>query len=182
MSFFILSDGQNVNTNGTMEMGGGDLPPIPKGTNVLAAADEAKIDEYNGENFVKIRWNILQPEQFKNRKIFQKVKVFSTDPSVKDKALRMLVAIDANCGGKLVASGQEPNDQNLTASLLNRPMVLGLEVWEKDDKTKSGNWVSKVSPRAQQQAAQPAQPMQQAPAAPAAQPMPNTDFDNNIPF
>lgn len=173
MSFFQLSDGNNVNTNGTMEMGGGDLPPIPANTNVLAAIDEAKIDGYEGNRFIKLRWTILQPEQFKNRKIFQKVHAYDTDTNKRDKAIRMLAAIDANCGGKLVASGQEPNDQNLTAALLNRPMVLNLQVWETEDKTKSGNWVSKVSPR--QQAAAP---------APAAAPMtpPVADPNETIPF
>lgn len=177
MSFFNLSDGQALNTSGTMEMGGGDIEPIPKGTNVLAAADEAKIDEYEGVRTIKVRWNVLQPEQYKNRKVFQKIKVFDTDSAVRDKALRMLVAIDANCGGKLVASGQEPNDQNLTAALLNRPMVLSLEVWQLDDKSKSGNWVAKVSPRAAQtsQATQPAQPM-------AAQPQPHFEIDDGVPF
>lgn len=174
MSFFQLSDGNNVNTNGTMEMGGGDLPPIPANTNVLAAIDEAKIDSYEGNRFIKLRWTILQPEQFKNRKIFQKVHAYDTDTTKRDKAIRMLAAIDANCGGKLVASGQEPNDQNLTAALLNRPMVLNLQVWETEDKTKSGNWVSKVSPRAQQAAQAPAAAPVQAAAAPA-------DIDN-IPF
>lgn len=175
MSFFQLSDGNNVNTNGTMEMGGGDLPPIPANTNVLAAIDEAKIDTYDGNRFIKLRWTILQPEQFKNRKIFQKVHAYDTDSQKRDKAIRMLAAIDANCGGKLVASGQEPNDQNLTAALLNRPMVLNLQVWETDDKTKSGNWVSKVSPRSQQAAQA---PVQTAPLADAAAP----DDLNSIPF
>ena len=179
MSFFTLSDGQNVDNTGVMEMGGGDIAPIPKGTNVLAAADEAKIDEYNGERTIKIRWNVLQPEQYKNRKIFQKIKAFDNDSAVRDKALRMLVAIDTNCGGKLVASGQEPNDQSLTATLLNRPMVLGLEVWELDDKSKSGNWVSKVSPRAQQ-GQQAAQPQVQTQVQP--QPMANQDYSPDVPF
>lgn len=175
MSFFSLSTGENVNTNGTMEMGGGDLPLIPANTNVLAAIDEAKIDTYEGKRFIKLRWTILQPEQFKNRKIFQKVHAYDTDSQKRDRAIRMLAAIDANCGGKLVSSGQEPNDQNLTAALLNRPMVLNLQVWETEDKTKSGNWVSKVSPRAQQAAQVPA-------TAPMPSAAPAAYYDESIPF
>lgn len=172
MSFFTLSDGNGVQANGTMEMGGGDLQPIPKGTKVLAAIDEAKIGEYQGARHVSLRWTIAQPEQFKNRKIFQKVHCFDADSAKRDKALRMLAAIDANAGGKLVASGQEPNDMNLTSALSNKLMVLDLDVWESEDKSKNGNWVRAVSPRKQGAQPQP-QPVAQQQAAIS---------DDDIPF
>lgn len=195
MSFFTLSTGQQVASNGTMEMGGGDIPPIPNNTNVLAAIDEAKWEEYDGIRFISFRWNVLQPSEYANRKIFQKVQVMNTDPNKRDKAIAMLAAIDANAGGKIVAAGREPTDQDLLLNLANRPMVLNLQVWEiKEDRTtkqplpesewKRGNWVSKVAPRsnggqqaqAQPQAAQaPAAP--QGPASPAA-----ASFDSDIPF
>lgn len=196
MSFFTLSKGQQVASNGTMEMGGGDIPPIPNNTNVLAAIDEAKWEEYDGNRFISFRWNVLQPSEYANRKIFQKVQVMSTDPNKRDKAIAMLAAIDANAGGKIVAAGREPTDQDLLLNLANRPMVLNLQVWEiKEDRVtkqplpesewKRGNWVSKVAPRsnggqqAQPQAAQ-ATAAPQAPVSPAVQD--NDTWVDNIPF
>jgi DNA primase len=84
----------------------------------------------------------------------------------------MFAAIDQNAtGGKLVASGVRPDDAALFA-LLNKPMLIKVMVWEFNDR--SGNWISKVSPRSQQ-------------AAPVAQPltaaqMPEAEMDSDIPF
>ena len=156
MSFFTLSDGNTATSDGNMDMGGGSFDPIPKDTNVLAAITETKIDSYEGERYINNAWTVLAPAEYKNRKIFQKLRVYDADPAKKDKAIRMLAAIDANCGGKLVASGKEPTDSLLTQCLLNKPMVCNLQVWELDDKSKSGNWISKVSPRKAQQEAAPA--------------------------
>lgn len=154
MSFFTLSDGNSVKSDGNMDMGGGSFDPIPEDTNVLAAITESKIDSYEGERYINNSWTVMAPAEYKNRKIFQKLRVYDADPAKKDKAIRMLAAIDANCGGKLVASGKEPTDALLTQCLLNKPMVCNLQVWEINDK--SGNWISKVSPRKGQQEAAPA--------------------------
>lgn len=147
MSFFTTSTGENAaaNATGSFEMGGGDFAPIPKDTRVLAICEEAKISEHQGERYVNMKWDIAQPAQFKGRKIFQKIKCWETDTTKRDKAIRMLAAIDANAGGKLAASGQEPTDMLLQTSLTAKPMVLKLGVWELEDKSKSGNWVQSVS-------------------------------------
>lgn len=168
MSFFKLSDGSDAKADGSMDMGG-SIEPIPNNTNVLAAITETKIDEYQGDRYINNTWTVLKPDEYKNRKVFQKVHVFSSDSAKRDKAIKMLAAIDANCGGKLVKSGKEPTDQLLAQSLLNRPMVCNLQVWKitedrdgnKLDEPKSGNWVSKVSPR--KAAAEEAKPEAKAP-------------------
>lgn len=145
MGFFKLSDGNNAaqNNNGSFESGGGNFEPIPKGTSVLAVCEEAKIDEYEGDRFIAIKWSVAKPEEYKNRKVFQKIRCFDPNSEKRDKALRMLAAIDANAGGKLAAIDDEPTSQQLMQALANRPMVLKLEVWEINDK--SGNWVAAVS-------------------------------------
>lgn len=151
MSFFTLSDNTTPENTGAFESGGGDFEPIPKGTEVLAAVDEAKWD--NSErlgDFISLRWSVLAPKEYLNRKVFQKVQVMNSDASKADKAKRMLMAIDANAGGKLMASGQAPTAQSLAIALVNKPMMLKLEIWEmkKDNgEEMSGNWVSAVSPR-----------------------------------
>lgn len=191
MSFFQLSTGQDVQVTGEFDSGGGAMTPLPEGTQVMAMVDQAKWDAHEGEYFVSLRWTVALPEEYKNRKIFQKIKVKNPDAEKRDKALMMLAAIDANAGGQIMALGAEPEDADLANALLNRPMVLKLGLWEmKNEKgeLKSGNWVQKVAPRKKgaqsavtqstPAAAAPAAPRQPAPArAPAAA------FDSDdIPF
>lgn len=64
------------------------------------------------------------------------MKVFSSKEKQRDNAITMLAAIDANAGGKLMASGKEPTDFAIASALANRPMILLLRVWESEDKQK----------------------------------------------
>lgn len=139
MTFF---NAEQANTGNKFEAGT-TMEPIPEGTSVKAMVEDAKLDEYDGERYINLRWTVLAPETYNNRKVFQKVRVFDSDSKKADKAKRMLAAIDANCGGKLVAANQEPDDALLQQSLLNKPMVIKLGVWEIEDK--SGNWIMAVS-------------------------------------
>lgn len=141
MSFFKLSEGQ-LNTTGNFAVAS-DIEPMPKDTQVKSCIDEVKWDEYQGERYISVRWQVLAPKQYANRKIFQKLKVEQSDVKKRDKAIQMLAAIDANCGGKLMSAGVEPNDAAMQKNLLMKPMVLLLDVWAIDDK--KGNWVKAVS-------------------------------------
>lgn len=165
-------------TDGNFETGGGDIAPIPKNTSVLAAPDEAKWEEYDGDRFISIRWAIMAPAEYKNRKVFQKIRVEDSDPKKQEKAKRMLAAIDANAGGKLMAAGEEPTDKSLTVALCNKPMVLKLQVWEMEinGEERSGNWVSAVSPR---KGSEPVEPVKKEEPAPAPA---DYDFEDDIPF
>lgn len=192
MSFWNLSDGKTTEKSGTMEMGGGDIAPIPAKTQVLGAPEEAKWDSYEGDEYISIRWNVLQPKEFSNRKIFQKIRVMESDPKKADKAKRMLAAIDTNAGGKLLASGEKPTDESLTRCLVNKPMVLMLQVWEIDKErdgtpippadVKRGNWISAVSPRKGAVASTTKEEAKPEPvAAPAPAPA-EDDFSDDVPF
>lgn len=188
MSFFTTSTGENAasNATGTFSAGGSDFAPIPKDTRVLAMCEEAKISEFQGERYINLKWDIAQPAEHKGRKIFQKVyaldlkqelvrtKGMTKAEDYRDSALRMLAAIDANAGGKLAASGQEPTDQSLSQSLTAKPMVLMLDVWDMNGKT--GNWIREVSKHAPKPGAAPA-------PKPAPKPAPAADIDDlDIPF
>lgn len=139
--------------NGEFEMGGGDIQPIPADTSCLAAIDEAKWDEKDGARYISLRWNVLQPAEYKNRKVYQKLWVADPDPKAKDaekkreKAKRMLAAIDTNAGGKLRAAGVEPTETSLGIALINKPMVIKVMQWKIEDgaETKVGNWIGAVS-------------------------------------
>ena len=143
-SFWTTSDNQEIKPTTTFESGGGNSV-IPDNTTCLAMIDEAMLSSYEGNTHISIRWQVLEPPVYKGRKVFQKVKVFDTDPKVSDKAKKMLAAIDANAGGKLAQSNEAPSDISLAKALLSKPMLIKVMVWEMNDRT--GNWVSMVSPR-----------------------------------
>lgn len=150
MSFWNLNDNsEKLSTTGEFESGGGDIEPIPAKTQVKAAADEAKWDSYDGDEYISLRWTILAPTEYKNRKIFQKIRVLDSDGKKADKAKKMLAAIAVNAGGGLMKVTGKPTAADLQKHLLNKPMALQLQVWEieKDDgEIKKGNWISAVAP------------------------------------
>ncbi len=157
--FWGLSEGGSAaeNTTGSFDAGGGNMQPIPSDTNVLAAIDEAKWDGNEGAKYISLRWSVLQPEEFENRKVFQKLWVSDADPRAKsdkvsakrDKAKKMLAAIDMNAGGKLLAKPVMPSDEAMTLHLTNKPMIVKVMVWEMKDamtgEINRGNWVGAVA-------------------------------------
>ena len=176
MSFWNLNDGTKAASTTEFESGGGDFEPIPNNTGCIAAIEEAKWDSYEDDEFISMKWRVMQPAEYANRVIFQKIKVFGTskdkDPkATADKAKRMLAAIDANAGGKLMQVQGKPEDQDLMVALSGKIMAIKLQIWEFNDK--KGNWVSAVAPS---KGAQNKQPVRQ-PAAPE-----TTDMDDSIPF
>lgn len=173
MGFWNLSDGKAVESKSEFELGGG-FEVIPDGSRVLAAVEECKDDQWEGERFFNLKWRILEGE-YKNRIIFQKLKVFSSKEKQRDNAITMLAAIDANAGGKLMASGKEPTDFAIASALANRPMILLLRVWESEDKQKTGNYVAGVFSRQQTKASP-------TPKQSAQSNEPPMDFSDDVPF
>jgi hypothetical protein len=153
MSFWNLNDGTKVETTTEFEISGGDLEPIPNNTGCVAAIEEAKWDAYEDDEYISLKWRVMQPDQFAKRVIYQKLKVNGTsrdkDPkATADKAKRMLAAIDANAGGKLMKVQGEPEDVDLMSALVGKLMAIRVMVWKMkiEGEEKSGNWVSAVSP------------------------------------
>ena len=187
MSFWQLSDGTQAENTTTFESGGGNFDPIPDNTKCIAAIEEAKWADYQGESYINLKWRVMRPNEYGNRIIFQKLKVFEHGDKG-DKAKRMLMAIDANCGGKLAKLRDTPQDEDLMMSLIGKPVAIKVQVWEINGKT--GNWISAVAPAKQQSPQQQPQP-QRAPQQNAHnqaksngyQPQSNTQFDDDeIPF
>lgn len=160
MGFWDLSDGGNAKDTGTeYEVPGGNMDPIPNNSDVLAEIVEIKWQTKGGgsERYVEAQWSVLQPEGYANRRVFHKLWVDDLDPMAKsqekaiekrDKARRMLAAMDANAGGRLMQGTGVPSDDDLALALCKRPMVIKVMVWEmKDSQTgdmMQGNWVSAV--------------------------------------
>ena len=97
----------------------------------------------------------MHPDVYANRVVFHKIKVFGMandkDPqATADKAKRMLAAIDANAGGKLMQVTGEPSDMDLMSALVGKMMATKMMVWEfkKPDtgEEMSGNWIAAVAP------------------------------------
>lgn len=180
-NFWNLNDGTTAQSGSEYEISGGDLEPIPAKTGCIAAIEEAKWDDYEGDRYISLKWRVAQPQQYANRVIFQKVKVFGTskdkDPSATaDKAKRMLAAIDTNAGGNLMKLQREPTDQDLMTSLMGKLMAIKVMVWSMDiqGEKKTGNWISAVSSAKSSPQNQPsaqAQPQSDAPV-----------WEDDIPF
>jgi hypothetical protein len=162
MGFWDLSDGETAANTGTeYEVPSGNMDPIPAGSSVLAMIDECKWEmKPTGEEFISARWTVIAPEEYKNRKVFHKLWVLDMDPSAKDeasglkkrdKARKMLAAIDANAGGKLTAKPGRPTNDDLL-HLTNKPMVATMMIWSMPDTRNGGmmhgNWVSAVASKA----------------------------------
>lgn len=164
MSFWDLSTGESAKDTGKeFDGGGGDIQPIPNNSVVQAIISKAgwkhkDANDTTSPRFVELTWDVMAPEEVKNRKIFQKVWVGDYDPEAlkkgedkakakRDKARRMFAAIDANAGGNLVKSGDAPTDESLMMHLTGKPMLVTVMVWSMKGSTgedMSGNWVRKV--------------------------------------
>lgn len=160
MAFWDLSTGESAASTGTeYEVPGGNMEPIPEGSSLLAMIDEAKWEKKTtGEDYISLRWTVLSPDEYKNRKVFHKLWVTDLDPQAKDeakgvakrdKARRMLAAIDANAGGKLTAQSGLPTNDSLMLHLCNKPMIVTLMTYSITDGrgTATGNWVCAVAPK-----------------------------------
>ncbi len=164
MSFWTTSTGESAITESkSFEIeGGGNLDPIPDGAHVLAMVNSAKWATVRDgiERYIEIKWDVMKPLVYANRKVFQKLWVSDLDPGQKDKdkaaakrdkALRMFSTIDLNAGGRLSKLKAEPDDEDLSVALSGKMMVIGLRVWETTNSSggdASGNWVYFVGDKA----------------------------------
>lgn len=174
-NFWALDDGEvlskeNVKDQHETEGGGGNMPPMPSGTQVKAAIEESKWETTDRDGtFISLKWKIVKPACHAGRVVFQKLHV-TPDPLAlnnrtlseeklrdkKAKALRMFAVIDKNSGGKLLSTPSAPTDETLQANLNNKFMHLKLDVYEMDMKDGvkiphpadyiRGNWVKGVMP------------------------------------
>lgn len=165
MSFWNTSAGEDVRKEAktTYEAPTGNMEPIPDGSTVLAFIKEAKWDntqqDGSGARYIKIRWDVEQPESVARRVVFQKLFVHDPDPNAKsaeaaDKkranALAMLGTIDANARGKLQEKDEMPTDDELALALNTAQMLITVKVWEmtgSDGKMMTGNWVCAINPK-----------------------------------
>lgn len=156
MSFWDLESGEDSRETGTSYEVASANEPIPDGSSALATIKDAKWDEFNQAEYLKIQWSVAKPEQFAGKAVFQKLYLTDADPGLRgdqdkigkkrEKAKRMLAAIDANAGGKLARVNKKPTNEDLAMALINKSMVIRVQVYETDD-GKTGNWIAAVMPK-----------------------------------
>lgn len=157
MSFFKKSTGEVAQPITAFDSNKIELIPHDTTLHCVIKKAEIKISSEYGDK-LSVEWQVLAPAQYKDRIVFQNVHIFDKDAKKRDKAFDMFAAIDTNAtGGKLLASGQEPDNMSLTA-WQGKQMLIKVLIWEKDGNT--GNWVSAVMPKTQQQSQQAAAPVQ----------------------
>ena len=194
MSFFTLSDGtQATSINGKTEEVATGFENIPAGSIVIGKANEAKWDNYNGVDTIKIKWQIVGKE-YTGRILFQKLAVEDLDPKKRDRAINMLMAIDFNAQKTLAQSTAKPTNESL-ASFIGKPMGLFLDEWEMKNEAgevKTGNWINMISDvqtagkilqeRGGNPKAKPKAPVQQAMQQTAPATSPTVAVSDEIPF
>lgn len=136
MSFWKTSSG----TEATGEVEEMSFDPLPKGwyTSML---EEVSVEEWEGQKKIKIKARIVGEGFGKNRVLFLNLKAFEGDgikDTARDRAIQVLVKMYQLCKAKL--PNGEPDDRSLS-QLVDKPMDLLLEIWELEDKSKSGNWL-----------------------------------------
>lgn len=198
MSFWDLSDGGNAKDTGKdFEVPSGDITPIPDGSSVMAMVEEAKWSTKDDARFIELKWGVVAPEAYKNRKVFHKLWVGDLEPQTlvrgedkakakRDKARRMLAAIDANAGGKLQQVDGVPSDDQLALHLCNKPMVITVKTWEIENRENgnmmSGNWVCAVSGKDKELHISDAAPAKPKPKDDWGSTPAGSAFDDEIPF
>jgi hypothetical protein len=64
-------DGSAVENTTTFESGGGEIQPIPNNTALVAAIEEAKWADWEGESYINLKWRVMLPAEYANRVIFK---------------------------------------------------------------------------------------------------------------
>lgn len=123
-----------------------EIQPIPAGTEVLAAPDEAvwKLSK-KGDEYISIRWNVLSPAQYKGRKVFMMLFIDHSSETFRNTSRGFLRAIDGNAGGHLSAAGGKPTNESMAKHLVNSQMVLQLQVEEYQGN--KSNKVKRIAPK-----------------------------------
>ena len=147
MGFWDLEDGVTIDysSDGTYEIPGAEV--LPEG-DYVALIKDIKIDSWeDNPEYIQISWSIVKPEKYKKRIVFHKLHVNDEKLAKREKALRMLYAININSGENLPRTEDAPSEVDLKKAFKSRQMTIRLKIWENDEKTKKGNWVDKVSPK-----------------------------------
>lgn len=146
MSFWDLSTGEALEK--VEEFDSNTFTIIPDGTKCNAVIEKASWNVMSnkspdaGEHYIEIAWRVLEPAGYKNSVLFQKIRVRRNDDKQRDKAIRMLAAIDTIADGGLSELEDAPTDRQLDKALRDKKLTITVGVWEMNGNT--GNFVTGV--------------------------------------
>lgn len=141
MSIWALSSGENAAENKNTNFDSNNFDPLPHNSHHNAVITDIKWDEFDGEEYINVSWQIADEGEYKNRKIFHKIKVNSGKSTTRDNAVKMLVALN-NIAEADLLSIATPTDEDMQRELLGTVAMIKVQVWKIDEK--SGNWVSAI--------------------------------------
>ena len=162
-NIMVLSDGstiKDVEKEYETPKGNDGFTPFPNNTSLKAAIDEAKwYKDDAGRERLSLRWAVLLPEEYANRKVFQTLWIKDLEPNEKarseekaiakrDRQRMMFATIDANAGGRiaeLISDDVDIKDEHLMTHLTNKPMVIRIDLFEPKDGGTARNYVGKIS-------------------------------------
>lgn len=168
---FWNNDVIKQDNNGDFSISNNEFKPIPNNTEAIATITDVTWREFNGEEYIEIKWQIVSPSQYANRLIFQKLKVLDPDSDKSSRAQKMLLAINYNANGNLHELRERPDDMDLKKALQYKLMNIKILVWEFNGK--EGNWIGAVKPK-QALKSEPINTVQQP--TPKAEPVVNIEY------
>ena len=118
---------------------------IPDGTMSLVRLESAVNDDFQGTKTIKLEW-IIESEPYRNKHVFQKLKVYDPEPKVRHKALNLLKLCFDMFHVKQLNPEASPTDQDL-AQMVNKHAGIKIQEWHMqkgDGSMGSGNWVSEI--------------------------------------
>lgn len=180
-NFWTTSEGEDLSKTPqpTSFDSANNFENIPDGTVLPAAPIEAANAEYEGDEYINIKWQSVDGD-FKGRTVYMKLRVYDSNPKKRDRALRLLSAIDKNAGNPLAGVTGKPTDQDLS-KLCGKPMDIRTRIWNIDGKT--GNWVEAIGKLGELSGKAPAPAKKAGAAKPSSVATAATEtFDDDIPF
>ena len=139
MSIWNLSTGENATENTKKDFDSNNFDPLPHNSFHNAVVSDIKWDEFDGAEYINVSWQIADEGEYKNRKVFHKIKVQEAKSTTRDNAIKMLVALN-NIAEADLLSIAAPTGEDLQRELLGTVAMIKVQVWQIADK--SGNWVS----------------------------------------
>ena len=168
MSFWANEEtGQVPEKREEMDLGGA-RELIPGGTVAEAVIEDGSWQDIGRDDpskgqCINLAWSIVQPEQLRGRKVFQKLYITDPNPYAKDDAAAAkrrqkdrdtMLLIDGLTGDNMRKSGKKPTDDSMAVDLTNKPIAIKVDLWSMPDNQNPGemmsgnriSWIGKAGP------------------------------------
>ena len=144
--FFKTKSGNAINAND--EYKGGSLDPMPDNTECQAYITEIEWKEppekaLMQDECIGIEWTISSGE-FKNRRLFQNLRIRSEDEKLHDKGMAILATLYCIAGKDITKITREPGDTELNKILQNLKANLKIGLMKGKDGEQDRNYIKVI--------------------------------------